>query len=62
MKNRLITLMAGATVAASFALPTFAQDHKLRIQTHFSAALNPGEFVVLIEEWHHAAEMRNGNF
>ena len=62
MKNRLITLMAGATVAATFALPAFAQDHKLRIQTHFSAASTLGEFVVLIEEWHHAAEMENGSF
>ena len=45
MKHRLITLMAGATVAAAFALPTFAQDYKLRIQTHFSAASTPGELI-----------------
>ena len=42
----LKALTLGAAAAALLAAPSFAQDHKLRIQTHFSANSTPGELIM----------------
>ncbi len=46
MNIRLRTFVIGAAAAALAAGPSFGQDHKLRIQTHFSANSTPGELIL----------------
>ncbi|MDE2791089.1 MAG: TRAP transporter substrate-binding protein DctP [Paracoccaceae bacterium] len=45
MMKSITTVLAGVAALTLGALPALAQDHKLRIQTHFGAESVPGELI-----------------